>query len=483
MSRTNFYDVIVIGSLPTALMAGGLLRRRGYRTLLIQQDGLSNHYKHGNISIPYIPTLLPPRNHAPIFEQVLQTIGLEDPVHQLGKHEALDLQVITPQNRIDIPANLRALETELHRALPDEKTQILRVLGRIQSFEEHYTAYLEAQTAIPARGLLASSKPKKTIRSLKQFAPPELESWPQLLRILAASTTFNTNVDHLSRSLFTTGHLVLGLIRGLRMVPDFRKLLFDGFQKIGGEVQRDTIVEEIEFDGRNPSGVTTLHRSMTFRCTTLLSAVPIRHTMDLIPLRKRRRRMRLVLDTVRPSMSMFTVNFLYPTECLPLGMGKHLILVRNPDEPLVEDNLLRILCLPSAEQPDTTLINLSCLIPYQKRKLGRAYLESLQERIRDTIEWIIPFFKKHLQSSSSPFINPVAEETLPANSPWKHHQTYETSQHDTFNETIVPVETPYRNMFFCGPEVMPALGLEGSAKTAREVVELISEQNKIKKIL
>lgn len=483
MPRTNFYDVIIIGGLPAALMAGGLLRRRKYRTLLINQAIPSKRYLHNGISIPSIPTLLPPRGHAPVFEQNLQTMNIEDPVHKLGIDYPLNLQVVTPDNRIDIPSELHAFEHELKRAIPEESSQTMRTLSRIVSSEEHYQEYLETQTEAASHSFRSSSKLRKLIRNIKLFAPPELEQWPELLRILAAGSTFTTNVDYQTRSIFTTGHLILGLMKGLRFVPGFQKLLSDGFKKMGGELESDMIVEEIDFEGKNPVGITTLRQSMSYKCTTLLAASSIRHTLELIPLKKRRRSMRVALDSIRTRLSLFTINFVLPKEILPMGMGNHLLMVRDPAKPLLEDNLIRIMRLPFPENQESALLNFSCLVSYRKRSLGLDYIETIRQRLLDAADWLIPFFKKNLQEQSSPFLTTVSDTESSSPSPWKLHQVLETTKDKSSSETVIPLSTPYRNMFFCGPESMPALGLEGSAQAAHDVVDLIYEQNKIKKIL
>ena len=86
------------------------------------------------------------------------------------------------------------------------------------------------------------------------------------------------------------------------------------------------------------------------------------------------------------------------------------------------------------------------------------------------------------QSMSSPFWG-SREEDEPHPTPWSLHNLFETKHEVAFGAAVLPLTTPYRNIFYCGPEALPGLGLEGSALVAQWTTQLVAEKSKLKKIL
>lgn len=482
MPQTSFYDAIVVGADPAGTIAGGLLRRQKYRVLMIGQAQGAATYTSGGIQIPALPFLLPPYGHAPVLDEVLNTVGVEDPVHTLGIEDDTPLQVVTNEQRIDLSADRSRLGAELERAFPQEQDQFLETLDNISKADEQFREQLQAHPPIPPEGLKEKIRFKRLTRpdQAAPLAPPD--EWPPLLRILAAATAFISHLDLNKRSAPATGHLVLALLGGLRIVPDFTDLLQKTLKKSGVEIQPKAVVEEVLFDGKNIAGVKTLRGTGVYNCSTLIAGLPVREALEIVPPRRRHRHFRLAADTVRPARSLFVLNLLVPEDALPLGMARQVLLVKDPDGRLEEDNLVRLLCLPCPERQGHRLLSCSCTIPYRKRALGREYLGPLEQKVFEAVAWLVPFLEDHLKGRSSPFWGSRAgEEGHPA--PWSLHPIFETEQEVIMGSCVLPLRTPYRNMFYCGPEAIPGLGMEGVAYAARETARLVHEKRKLKKIL
>ena len=61
--------------------------------------------------------------------------------------------------------------------------------------------------------------------------------------------------------------------------------------------------------------------------------------------------------------------------------------------------------------------------------------------------------------------------------PWAIHPVWATDRTAVFGRGILPLTTPYRNLFHCGPESFPGLGLEGAALAAINTVRLIQRMD------
>jgi phytoene dehydrogenase-like protein len=482
MPQTSFYDAIVVGGDHAGIIAGGLLRRQKYRVLVLGQAQGVTTYAAAGAQIPAMPLLLPPYGHAPVLDEVLKDVGVEDPVHTLGIENGTPLQVVTHDQRIDLFAEKPRLAKELQRAFPDQKIEFLKILGNIESADEQLRQMLQAHPPVPPEGFKEKVRFKRLIRSDQSVDLPPPDQWPPLLRVLAAATTFISRLDSKRRSHTVTGHLVLALLRGLRVVPDFTELLEKTLKKSGVEIQPKAVVEEILFEGKNISGVKTLRGSGVFNCSTLIAGLPIREALEIVPPRRRHRKFRLAADTVRPAHSLFVLNLVVPEDALPLGMARQVILARGLAANLEEDNLIHLLCLPYPERKGHRLLSCCCQIPYRKRALGREYLGPLEPKVFEAVAGLGPFLEEHLSGRSSPFWGSRAgEEGHPA--PWSLHPIFETEQEVIMGSCVLPLRTPYRNMFYCGPEAIPGLGMEGVAYAARETARLVHEKRKLKKIL
>jgi hypothetical protein len=163
-------------------------------------------------------------------------------------------------------------------------------------------------------------------------------------------------------------------------------------------------------------------------------------------------------------------------------MRSHLFLVRKLDEPFEEDNLIRIQVQPYPERAERVVVTLSCIVPFRKRTLGRDYLGPLQKSMLDAADWLLPFLKKNLEGQSSPFWESRSGD-MAHPSPWSIHPVFETEQEPVLGAGLISNRTPYKNMFYCGPEAVPGFGKEGAAFAALETAKLVVGTRKIKKLL
>ncbi|MBW1872782.1 MAG: NAD(P)/FAD-dependent oxidoreductase, partial [Deltaproteobacteria bacterium] len=135
MTRSIYHDIIIVGSDVAGLLAGSLLSRRKYRVLHVAQGHLGVSYRDHGMELIGAPQLLPPYGHAPVLDNLLKEIGIEDPVHVLGSQDCPPLQVITPEQRIDIFSDDSCLKSELARTFPEQKDATLELINRLRTVD------------------------------------------------------------------------------------------------------------------------------------------------------------------------------------------------------------------------------------------------------------------------------------------------------------------------------------------------------------
>ncbi len=481
MSRGSYHDVIVVGSGVAGLMTAGLLAKRGYRVLQVGQGDPGSIYSVQGALLPALPTVLPPFGHAPVLDRVLHELGVEDPVHLLGSGDP-PLQLVTPRQRIDLVPDRSGLEAELERSFPTEKKAALELIDGLRSLGDRFRSEILTRPLLPPDGWREQVKTSRADERLAHETLPPLSAWPLPLRILAAGAGFHSWLHEDPGTMFVSGHFVQALLGGPRTVWNFEELVSKAIEKSGCAVEKKTVVQQILTEGRQATGVKTLRGEKTYTCGALLAGLPIGRCLELFPLDGRHKRLMGAANSVRQHGSIFMVNLMLPTECLPVGMGKHLLMVRRPDEQLREGNLILLHRFDLPDKPGKSMLSLSCRVAYKKRSLGREYLGPLHKEMIEAATWLVPFLDQFLQSQSSPFWEGRADDE-PHPDPWSLRPIFECNCEVSLGCAVLPGKTPYKNIFYCGPETIPGLGVEGAAKTAVQSVDLLTEKLKLKKIL
>jgi phytoene dehydrogenase-like protein len=482
MSRINYYDAIVIGTKVAGLIAGGLLKRQNYRVLFLGQGNPDNEYSYKGIKTPALPVMLPPYGHSPTLDDALNTLGIENPVQPIGIKQQPLLQLLTPEERIDLLPDRKDQESELKRAWPEQANQIFQLIDTLRSVDERFVETLKTRPTLPAEKLIHRSRLKKLGQTTLDQQIPDTSKWPPIMQALAEATSFISNLESKAISPTVRGHLVLAILGGIRIVPNLHQLLADALKKSGVDTQPNLVVEEILFERKHAVGVKTLRSSKTFKCNAIVADLPIDMLLELIPLKQRHRRIRLQANSIRPSRTIFTLNIALPKDCIPLGMGTCALAIQDLKAPFTEENLLWIQQLPFGDNPDKVLLNIKCLVPYKRKALGREYLAPLQKRIFECISWYIPFLESCNESVFSPFWEERDQDQVHPN-PWGMHQLIETESDISFGCSVLPTTTPYKNVLYCGSGAIPGLGNEGAALSAFQVVKQINEIKKLKKVL
>jgi phytoene dehydrogenase-like protein len=471
MARVSFHDVIVVGQEPGGLLAAGLLRRQGYRILLAGKE-VPESYLHEEVSLPTMLTWLPPHGHAPILDDLLSQLAVEDPVHRLGGKEGSGLQLITPAQRVDISADPNQMDNELRRAAPEERSSFMEAVGMLQTHDAALQEVLSTHPPLPPESLIERSRFRRMTQHLADLPQLDPTRLPPLFRLLVAATAFISGISGDTRIESAKSHLILGLLKGMRHVPDFDSRVRVVLRKLGVDIEDSIEIKELRLTGKEVTGIAVAETANTYNCGSLLANLRFEKLTQLIPTRDLSRRLGQLAASVRTSLYIFSFNLLLPEEMLPLGCGHQLILVRRPDQPLTEDNLIRVLRLSIPALRDQVCLNFSCLAPSARITDESNYVNSLQVRLLSAAQWLIPFLdEKQIKYSS-----PKDHAYLP-------HAVTTSRRAVTLGMALIAPQPAFQNLIFCGPEAIPGLGIEGAAYAAKQAIRTIGERVKLKKLL
>jgi phytoene dehydrogenase-like protein len=483
MPGAHVHDVIVVGSEPAGLMAAGLLRRRGYRVLLVGQGGLRDQLERPEgPPLPLLPRFLPRRAQAPALDEVLDALGLEDAVHPLGRNGHTRLQVVTPEQRVDLFVERERLAVELERAAPEQKQAVLAGLDEIERLDAGIDQRLEHEAPLPPAGLRERLRLRRAEPDWEGWTPwPTAvpDGWPPLLQMVARATGFACGLDLEHRARAASARLMRMWLGGARLVPELSRRLTEAVAGAGVTVEPKMVAEQLLFQGRRIDGIQALRSADRHHSRLLIAALPSAEAAGLVPGARRRPRAKLAAAALRPQTSAFVLQLLLPREALPLGMGDHVLLVRDPRAPLQEDNLIQLVVLAHPERAGWVQLCAACPMAYRNHSLGREYLGPLQQRMLEAIGWLVPFFQQHGDEQISPFWSERASD--PGHpSPWSLQRTVEPLAPPELGLGVLPLQSPLRGLLLCGAETIPGLGLEGQARAAARCAAWIGDELRLK---
>ena len=110
MSVSEHYEVVVLGGTLSATIISALLAQRGYRGILVDQGELSKNHSSGFFDL----SLQDEASSA--MQRVHEELNLGSPVTRQGKLGDTILQVVYPDERIDVLRSRSDFVKELTRA-------------------------------------------------------------------------------------------------------------------------------------------------------------------------------------------------------------------------------------------------------------------------------------------------------------------------------------------------------------------------------
>ncbi|MBI5547929.1 MAG: desaturase, partial [Deltaproteobacteria bacterium] len=338
------YDVIVLGSQLAAVLAGGLLAKRGYRVLFVDPDGLGTGYEHEGYQLPYAPAMLPHLRRMPAAETALTELGVAvDLFRTLDAQADHELQLLFPRQRLELSPDEGRRSAELTREFAQRKDGLLAGLSAVQARAEATDPFFKQALPFPPGGFFE----RRAVRKAAVACPPvRMDGEP--LEALQGSP-FGGALESLARFLSNLEDSEAGTLSRLRpvaqllhgacrfpggyagLVEALRARLLDLGGDVLGDSREPAEVEELLFDGGRFSGVKLSGSANVYRAGCLVVGMDVSSLAALISPRAKKHGLSDLLESVRVRRHLFAVNLVLKEAAMPLGL-KELALLHPGDE-------------------------------------------------------------------------------------------------------------------------------------------------------
>jgi hypothetical protein len=479
---SSYFDAVVCGSDLAGLAAAALLGRRGLRVLVCGHDQQPATFNAAGFTLAREPGHLPPPDTESVA-RVLRELNAAQIVRRRAPALQPAFQLLLPRHRLDFGLP-ETTARELAREFPREAPQVGPILERLRAVSAILDPLLASDVTLPPDGFWER---REVARVEAQLQPSDGDLLAPLgaehplragLTALAALTSGFAPTD-LNAVVQARAYDVArrGSFRMEGGLAALRALFLDRIGTSSGEVrERLTPVEVVVKRGR-AVGLRVRPRDETIGLEHLVWAGPL---AGLLPLcgDKGGRRLREMGAGLRAACYRYTLCLLVRREALPEGLGTRAIAVRDPTQPLLEDNAISI-TVGGEERTGGIPIWVDCLVPAAAAATGAGYLGVVRARVRERLARLIPFFDRHLLVLASPHDGLAPElpdgepaaEPVPA-SPMTGAVTSDLPR--TLAVAGAPHATGLKGLTLASTENLPGLGREGELVSAWGAARLIA---------
>ena len=485
---TNYFDVVVCGPDLAGLIAAALLSRRGKRVLLCGHDRLPTAFQAGPFSLAREPGLLPPPDAEPVA-RVMRELGHSQVIRRRAPALQPGLQMIFPKHRIDVSNDSEWFSAELRREFPSESAVVVEALARLHDNSAILDPLLGSDVTLPPEGFWE----RRDVSRIQGQLPPLDADWLAALPPVhpmragvAALGALTSGFSPGDVTAMTQARAFDGARRGvfrLGSASDLRALFIEKIESLSGEVREQLVPHELVWKRGNLAGLRPRPRGETIGLGSLIWAGPAASLLalcgDSAP-----KRLRETAAAIRPACFRYSVCLLLRPEGLPEGMGNRVLLIRDPAEPILEDNALHLTVgAPAPRQPNRVPVWVECLVPASAAE-SLGYLAVVRARVRDELSRLLPFYERHLWVLASPHDGLAPELGLAAadEKPARREPVPPTPMTAALSCDLprmlgvggAPHATGLSNVLLANSENLPGLGREGDFVSGWGVARLIA---------
>ncbi|MEL6543998.1 MAG: NAD(P)-binding protein, partial [Myxococcota bacterium] len=146
---SQHYDVAVIGTQTSGLIAAALLAKQERRVVVIDHGENVRFYRHHGVHMPLVPTLVPSFEDSPAIKRVHEELGIGPEIRAQVAMDEPVFQAITPGHRIDVFSKAPAFLEELGKEFPDLVEPVRRFLDRLFELDREISTVLADLAPLP----------------------------------------------------------------------------------------------------------------------------------------------------------------------------------------------------------------------------------------------------------------------------------------------------------------------------------------------
>jgi len=462
--KKNLYDIIIYGGRLSGLLAAALLRDRGARVLLLDDEGHSKKVTKGyRLDFQMMPLGNIP--DSPVVTNTLGRLGVGLSNEDLFHPTKFLFQIVNENHRIDIPWHARSLSEEIEREFPGDLQALLDVLNEGDSFREKVSDKdherdevfppfdLKSRLSWKVRGMGKSFHlPEKSIKEKLENAEISGDLKKMTALALKFTSSLYSSPDKLPcmpvlprvASYYPKGGMV-----GLK------KLILSRLQERGVEVDESQAIKRISVEKGKVAEINFEDKNKKVRTSALIFNTTPSALAGLLPDSFFIKHFKQTLNDYKPWGLWQSLFIGIDADLIPVGMDDNLI-VDGEKGPFV------IQVTPVDEKgaaPDgKRLIKVSRAVPLSESK---GEIKGFEDDVLEKLKWLIPFSDNDLQIIHRETNKPVSTDDY----------LLDGSMVPPGIGILSPL-SPYKNLFILGREIAPAFGVEGDFLSAEIISHL-----------
>lgn len=470
----DYYDIVVIGSNIDAIVSASLIAKMERSVLLLKLS--PSFFQDNDLIFEYSPTppfVLSLKNQ---FVSVLKDLDISPSTLK---------QLHTPDPPIQIAFKNLRLNLFSRRDRVIETLQKLIKTGDIENIKDFYGMLdkLEDMYVEPSLKdeLLNNNSRIKALRhkikissAFDRFGTGSIlldkfKFDPLFRLIMSIQIKIYSHVDLENPSLLNMAILLSGRQEGsyyltsntTRIIAPMEDVLI----KNGGDIINGPGIDEFIIERGRIKGVLLSDQEGEISCETVILCTSMRHLTELLPpdisTKKYLRRIKNLTIKYIEAPLFYTI----PKKFLPVGLSNYLVYLNDPELPWEGENFFKLSIMEDHKQRrDSDLVGMSVnvLIPFEDPDKIENLYQDITKKVMERLNDLFPFTDgKILSVGVNECIQYCKEYHL------NNNLKYITKFEPWWNLYSMPINTPIKNLFLSGREVLPSLGLEGEIISGR----------------
>lgn len=466
------FDVIVIGSDLSSLIAALLAARYGRKVLLVSECGLDDCLARSGYTFNIDPLPWSGFGTGQIFSKLLSELNI--PLPETSRVSPLNpaLQVILPEHRIDFYIDRDALVRDLGREYPEEDRQLHTLYQSVAKVGETLDRAVRETLESKDRSVKGFMKNcldmpffMGEIWRLEQKLR-SVEKLPSLAALFDSGLTLLSNLHVNHAKPLSSAYLLSLPWRGLYyhfggkhlMIGRLRKR----FEDLRGETMTNCAVEAIRAGSRIEVDVRVKGKPVSLLGQQLVISAKSPALEMLLASERKLSRLARRLRRVETRQYPFTLHLGVDNRGLPDRMGEHVIHVPEPSAAAVQEPG-SFLYLESSVADDTALaprgkrtLTITSFLPQSPAGMADGELKSVAEGMLQSVEGFLPFLRENVGFTDLDASVEVSRRYQQVVNP-----RYRFPGFSLPGLATLPIRSPLPNVLLTGGINFAGLGFEG----------------------